>query len=80
MLAGERAAGVDARLEDRLGQPLRLLGLPLDRAVVEHERVEVPVAGVEDVADAQPVLGLDSSSIRRSTSGSFVRGTTPSWT
>ena len=79
MLAGERAARVDARLENRLREPPRPLGLALDAPVVEHERVEVAVAGVEDVADAQPVLRLELA-IRRSTSGSFVRGTTPSWT
>ena len=78
MLARERAARVEARVEDRLGELARLLGLAR-LGVVEDERVEVAVAGVEHVADAQAVLA-ESSSIRRSTSARRVRGTTPSWT
>ena len=53
VLAGDRAAGVDAGLEDLLGEQLRALRLARDARVVEHERMEVAVAGVEDVADAQ---------------------------
>ena len=79
VLAGERAARVDARVEDRRRERLGALGLALDRLVVEHERVQVPVAGVEDDATRSPYSAL-SSAVRRSTSGSFVRGTTPSWT
>ena len=56
MLARERAALVDARGEDRVGEGLRALVVALDRGVVEDERMEVAVAGVEDVADPQPVL------------------------
>ena len=41
--------------------------------------MEIAVAGVEDVADAQAVLARQLVD-PRSTSGSFVRGTTPSWT
>ena len=66
-------------VEDRGGELLGALGLALDALVVEHERVEVAVAGVEDVGDAQAVLSASSRG-RRSTSGSRVRGTTPSWT
>ena len=80
MLAGERAAGVDAGVEDRSRQPLGPLGLAFDRLVVEHERMQVAVAGVEDARDPQAVLLGESSAVRRSTSGSRVRGTTPSWT
>ena len=36
--------------------PPRASASPVDAPVVEHERVQVAVAGVEDVADAQPVL------------------------
>ena len=78
MLAGERAARVDAGFEDLLGELARALGLAR-LGVVEDERVEVAVAGVEDVADAQPVARRQLP-IRRSTSGSLVRGTTPSCT
>ena len=56
MLARDRAARVDAGDEDLLRELLRARRLALDAAVVEDERVEVAVPGVEDVADAQAVL------------------------
>ena len=59
VLPGQRATDVHADLEDRLGELLRALRLALVAAVVEDERVEVAVAGVEDVADAQPVVALE---------------------
>ena len=37
----------------------RAFGLALDARVVEHERVEVAVAGVKDVADAKAVLARE---------------------
>ena len=58
---------------------LGALRLPLDPAVVEDERVEVAVAGMEDVADAEAVL-RDSSSIAAQHLRQRVRGTTPSCT
>src|SRR5581483_4460130 len=58
VLAGQRAAGLDTGLEDRLRQLPGALRLALDARVVEDERVQVAVAGVEDVPDAQPVLAL----------------------
>src|SRR5207247_2421587 len=58
VLARDGAAGVDAGQQDRLGQLSRPLGLPLPALVVENERVQVAVAGMEDVADAQAVLAL----------------------
>src|SRR5207248_6462427 len=48
-----------ARDEDLLGKLLRTLGLPRAALVVEHERVQIAVARVEDVADAQAVLALE---------------------
>src|SRR5262245_61444040 len=59
VLARQRAARVDARLEDRLGERASALGLALGPCVVEDERVEIAVAGVEDVADPQAVLDLE---------------------
>ena len=56
VLAGDRAAGVDAGLEDLAREQLGALGLAVDAPVVEDERVQVAVARVEDVADAEPVL------------------------
>ena len=57
VLAGERAAGLDAGGEDRVRQGLRALDLAVRGPVVENERMEVAVPGVEDVPDAEPVLG-----------------------
>src|SRR5262245_66137647 len=51
VLAGERATRVEARLEDRLGELTRALGLTCLR-VVEDEWVQVAVAGMEHVPHA----------------------------
>ena len=51
VLAGDRPAVLDAEVEDRAGHLLGVLGLPGDRLVEEHQRVQVAVAGVEDVRD-----------------------------
>ena len=59
MLARERAARVDAGDEDRLGQLAGAFGLARHVLVVEDERVQVAVTGVEDVADPQAVLALE---------------------
>ena len=55
MLTGDRAAGGDAGLEDQPGQLERAIACSGLGVVVEHERVEVAVTGMEDVGDAQPV-------------------------
>ena len=57
VLAGDGAAGVDAELEDFVGEIERAFFFAGVRAVVEDHRVEVAVAGVEDVGDAQAGLG-----------------------
>ena len=59
VLAGDRAAGLDARDDDLAGQLLGALGLALGVAVVADERVQVAVAGVEDVGHAQAVLARE---------------------
>src|SRR3954464_15765276 len=79
VLAGDRPAGVQAGVEDEPGELLGALGFALHAAVVADERVQVAVAGVEDVATMRSYSAA-SSSIRASTSGSLVRGITPSWT
>ena len=56
---------------------VRLARHPL---VVADQRVQVAVAGVKHVADAQARPRSTSARIRPSTSGSLVRGTTPSCT
>ena len=80
VLAGDRAAVLDAQVEDRARHLLGPLGLARHGVVEEHQRVQVAVAGVEDVGHPDAVLAADSSAMRRSTSGSAVRGITPSWT
>src|SRR3954468_15373288 len=56
VLAGDRPALGQAREHDLAGQLLGALGLAL---AVADERVQVAVAGVEDVADLQPVLARE---------------------
>ena len=55
MLTGDRAARGDAGVEDQAGDLERSLSGARLCVVEEHERVEVAVAGVEDIGDAQPV-------------------------
>ena len=57
VLAGDRAAVLDAEVEDHAGQLLGGLLLARDGVVEQHERMQVPVAGVEDVGDPDAVLG-----------------------
>src|SRR5207302_10720924 len=63
VLAGDRAAVADARFQDfraRIHHALDGAGLAL---VEEDERMEVAVAGVEDVGDPQAVAIHDSSDL-----------------
>jgi hypothetical protein len=57
VLAGDRATAFDAGVEYRAGQDLCRLGLGRRRVVVQHQRVQVAVAGVEHVRDPHPVFG-----------------------
>jgi hypothetical protein len=58
VLAGDRAAVLQTGIQDRAGDLLGRFGLAGHLVVVEHQRVEVSVARVEDVRDANPgVLG-----------------------
>jgi hypothetical protein len=79
VLARERTAVLQARKDDVARQGLGLLGLAGHVVVVEHERVEVAVAGVEDVGDAHPVLGAELADPLEDRA-ELVRGTTESWT
>src|SRR5262249_6435692 len=51
MLAGEHAAYLDAKLQDVRAERLRAFELAGIVRVVEDERVQIAVAGVEDVGD-----------------------------
>ncbi len=56
MFAGNRTAQVDAHVQDLAGQrfgPFQRTGLA---AVVENQRVQVAIPGVEDIGDAQVIL------------------------
>ena len=57
VLAGDRAAVFQAGVQDRAGQLLGRDRLRRRRVVVEHQRVQVPVAGVEHVGDPDARLG-----------------------
>src|SRR3954447_18243129 len=56
MLAGDRAAGLDAELENLRRERLGALGLAVDATVVEHEWMQIAVARMKDIAHAEPVL------------------------
>src|SRR5712692_2250947 len=53
VLAGDRAARLDAEFQNAEGQLLGEALLPGDLAVVEHQGMQVAVAGVEDVGYTQ---------------------------
>ena len=66
VLAGDRAAEVDAESEDLARQ---LLGAPqfaFDPAIEEDERVQVAIARMEDVGDPDPVLFAEPLDLRQS--------------
>jgi hypothetical protein len=54
VLAGQHAADLDAELEDVGAERLGALQLARLVGVVEDQRMQVAVAGVEHVGDAQP--------------------------
>src|SRR3546814_12995907 len=56
MRAGQHAADFDAELQDVGAEFLRPLQLARPVRVVEDQRVQVAVAGMEDVCDAEAVL------------------------
>ena len=60
VFAGDGAAGGDAEVEDFGGERFGGVLLAGDARVVEDERVEVAVAGVEDVGDADACCGAEA--------------------
>src|SRR5262249_61912230 len=52
VLAGEAAAESDAELENLMARLLRTIGLRGVVGIIEHERMQVAVAGVKDVGSA----------------------------
>ena len=64
MFAGHAAAQLDALLQNIVAGRQRATDLVGVALVVEHQRMNVAVAGVKDVRDAQPVFlarGADTS-------------------
>jgi hypothetical protein len=59
MLAGDRSAVSHAEPQDLASELLGRRLLPGDGAVVEDERMEIPVAGVKDVGDAESDRGCE---------------------
>src|SRR5262245_14873076 len=52
VLAGENAADLDAQLEDLSAEFLRLLQFARNIRVIENKRMQVAVAGMENIGDA----------------------------
>ena len=65
VLAGDRAAEADAEAEDLGRQDLGAIVRARLAAVVENQRVQVAVARVEDVGDANAVLARQCLDRRR---------------
>src|SRR5687767_13601691 len=59
VLAGDRAPDADRELEDLAAESFGALELAGFVGVVQDQRMEVAVAGVENVSAAQPVLGFE---------------------
>ena len=77
MLAGETAADFDTELEDFLAYLLGFLLLDRIVDVVKHEWMQIAVAGMEDIGDAQARSATISFN-RCSTCGSLPVGIVPS--
>ena len=56
VLAGEHAADLDAQLEDLGAEFLRLLQLAWNIGIIENERMQIAVAGMEHIGDPQTVF------------------------
>ena len=59
MLAGDRSAGVEAVGQDLVSHLLGQLRLTLDTFVVADQRVQIAVAGMEDIPDLQARLDFE---------------------
>ena len=65
VLAGQRAARLDAVGEDLRGDLGRLVRLARNPLVVTDQRMQIAVAGVKDVADAKPRGPLERADARQ---------------
>ena len=80
VLAGDRAAHLDAQPQDAAGQGLGAFERARFAAIKEDQRMQIAVAGVEDVGARAGRLSRAISPMRRRASPSRRRGTTPSCT
>ena len=78
MLAGQAAAELDAQLENLRAAQLGALELARIVGVVEDQRMQIAVAGMEDIGDAEAVAPADLGRSRSSASDSLDSGMTPS--
>ena len=78
VLAGQNAADFDTELENVGAELLGLFKLARIVGIVKDQGMQVAVAGVEHIGDAQPMELFDSSFMRPSTLGSWWRGIVPS--
>ena len=74
VLAGDGAAERDAGLEDVGAEQFAAVQLVGIVGIEQDQRVQVAVAGMEDVAAAQPVLDFSISAMRIRMSASLLRG------
>ena len=56
MLAGENAPDLDAELENFGAELFGLLQLTRDIGIIENERMQIAIAGMKHVGDAQPIF------------------------
>src|SRR5262245_14402332 len=59
MLAGQCPTDVDAVLKHLFGRAQYVLNLLLVAIIIKKNGMDVPIAGVEDVVDHQPMLATD---------------------
>ncbi len=78
MLAGEHAADLDAKPQNVGAEFFGALEFVRIVRIEEDERMQIAVAGMKDIGDAQAVLPPTARACASSTSGSSLRGIVPS--
>ena len=74
VLAGQNAADLDAEPQDVVAERLRAFQFAGLVGVIEDQRMQIAVAGVEDIGDAQAVLRRPSASCAAARRPIFLRG------
>ena len=78
VLAGQHAADLDAEPQDVGAERLGALDLARLVGVVEDQRMEIAVAGMKHIGDAEPVLLRQVAHARSAPRASRPRGIVPS--